>query len=88
MLSTPEVGQILHLRAYASSEAHAWQQGLVWRVMQVFGFLANTILALVLQAALDASLTGPFITCQAVESALITIRAGDSRCLQQGSHRD
>lgn len=76
MLSTTEVGQILHLRAYASSEAHSWQQGLVWRVMQVLGLLANTILALILQAALDASLTGPFITCQAVESALLTVKEG------------
>ena len=41
--------------------ANARHQRLVWRIVQVFGLFTDAIMALILETALDASVTGPFV---------------------------
>ena len=39
--------------------------------MQIFGFLPNAIVTLILKATLDASQTRPFVTCSCYQQSFL-----------------
>ena len=41
----------------------SWHESFRRSIVQIFGFLPNAIVALILKATLDASQTRPFVTC-------------------------